>query len=47
MVAAVDRLDEIDPEDCRRRAQKFSAETMCRGYTAVYERLVKERWPRR
>jgi hypothetical protein len=40
MAQAAERIGEIDPEDCRRHAQKFSAEAMCRGYTEVYERLL-------
>ena len=40
MAEAAERIREIDPEDCRRHAQKFSAEAMCRGYTEVYERLL-------
>jgi glycosyltransferase involved in cell wall biosynthesis len=40
MVKATDRIGEIDPEACRRRAEQFSAERMCRGYVEVYESLV-------
>jgi glycosyltransferase involved in cell wall biosynthesis len=40
MVEATRRLDEIDPDACRRQAQRFSADRMCRGYLDVYERLV-------
>ena len=40
MAKAAERISEIDPEECRRHAQKFSAEAMCRGYTEVYERLL-------
>lgn len=43
MAKAAERIGEIDPEECRRHAQRFSAEEMCRGYTEVYERLVRER----
>ena len=43
MVAAVERIGEIDPEACRRRADTFSAEAMCQGYVDVYERLVGAR----
>jgi glycosyltransferase involved in cell wall biosynthesis len=43
MAKAAERIGEIDPEECRRHAQKFSAEAMCRGYTEVYERLVAQR----
>jgi glycosyltransferase involved in cell wall biosynthesis len=41
MVRAVRRLDEIDPEACRRSAERFSAERMCREYVAVYRALVQ------
>ncbi len=41
MVRATERIDEIDPEDCRRHAERFSGEAMCRGYERVYERLVR------
>ena len=34
MVSAVGRLDEIDPDECRRQAARFSAEAMCRGVRA-------------
>jgi glycosyltransferase involved in cell wall biosynthesis len=40
MVAAVGRLDAIDPEDCRRHAATFDAETMARGYLSVYHDVV-------
>jgi glycosyltransferase involved in cell wall biosynthesis len=40
MVAAVDRLDEIDPAACRARARRFGAERMCEAYEAVYRSLV-------
>jgi glycosyltransferase involved in cell wall biosynthesis len=40
MVEATRRLDEIDPDACRRRAARFSPEAMCRGYVEVYECLV-------
>ena len=43
MVEAVGRLDEIDPDACRRQARRFSAEAMCRGYVDVYESLVHGR----
>jgi glycosyltransferase involved in cell wall biosynthesis len=43
MVQAIDRLDEIDPDACRRQARRFSAEAMCRGYVDVYESLVHGR----
>ena len=40
MAAAVGRLDEIDPQDCRAHARRFSAEAMCEGYEAVYRSLL-------
>jgi len=42
MTEAVDRIDEIDPEACRRDAERFSADRMCRGYVDVYRSLVKD-----
>src|SRR5688572_28590974 len=42
MAKAAERIGEIDPEECRRHADRFSAAAMCRGYTDVYERLVQE-----
>ena len=47
MAKAAERIGEIDPEKCRRHADRFSAEAMCRGYADVYERLVRERSRRR
>jgi glycosyltransferase involved in cell wall biosynthesis len=43
MVAATERIGEIDPDECRRQARRFSGEAMCRGYEQVYERLVRGR----
>ena len=43
MAKAAERIGEIDPEECRRHAERFSAEAMCRGYTEVYKRLVRQR----
>ena len=40
MAEAVGRIDEIDPEACRRGAARFSAERMCRGYVDVYRSLI-------
>ena len=40
MVKATERIDEIDPDACRRHAERFSAVAMCRGYVEVYESLV-------
>jgi glycosyltransferase involved in cell wall biosynthesis len=42
MVDAVSRLDEIDPEECRRHAARFAAAAMCEGYERVYDSLVRE-----
>jgi glycosyltransferase involved in cell wall biosynthesis len=41
MVHAVARIDEIDPETCRRRAADFSNAKMCAGYERVYEALCE------
>ena len=41
MIAATKRLDEIDPAACKRHAEKFSAEAMCRGYVEVYDSLLR------
>jgi glycosyltransferase involved in cell wall biosynthesis len=43
MVEATRRISEIDPEACRRHAERFSAERMCRGYVEVYQSLVMGR----
>jgi glycosyltransferase involved in cell wall biosynthesis len=40
MVAAVDRLGEIDPAACRRRAMEFTAERMAARYEDVYVEVV-------
>lgn len=41
MVAAVERLGEIDPRACRARAERlFSADAMVEGYLEVYERVL-------
>jgi glycosyltransferase involved in cell wall biosynthesis len=39
MVAAVRRVSDIDPEECRRRAARFSADRMCAGYMDIYRSL--------
>jgi len=44
MIAAVDRLHEIDPDDCRRRAASFDTLTMCSMYERVYESVRTERF---
>ena len=46
MTEAVGRIDEIDPEACRRGAERFSAERMCQGYEDVYRSLLGSRVPR-
>ena len=43
MVTATERITEIDPEECRRAAQRFTGQAMCDGYEQVYERLIRER----
>ena len=43
MTQAAARIDEIDPEECRRHAMRFSAETMCRQYVEVYDALLRAR----
>jgi glycosyltransferase involved in cell wall biosynthesis len=43
MVDAVQRIGEIDPDECRRRAACFDAATMCAGYERVYQRLCGRR----
>jgi glycosyltransferase involved in cell wall biosynthesis len=44
-VKATERIGDIDPEACRRHAERFSAEEMCHGYVEVYESLVGARSP--
>jgi glycosyltransferase involved in cell wall biosynthesis len=40
MVDAIRRIDEIDPEECRRVArERFSAARMARDYMALYDRI--------
>jgi hypothetical protein len=40
MVKATARIGEIDPDACRRHAERFSVKRMCRGYVEVYESLA-------
>jgi glycosyltransferase involved in cell wall biosynthesis len=40
LVEAVGRLDEIDPEECRRHAARFSPAAMCQRYVELYEELI-------
>ena len=42
MASAVARLGEIDPEDCRRQARRFTAERMSTRYCQVFERIIDE-----
>jgi len=43
MVEAIRRIDEIDPEECRRVArERFSAARMARDYMALYQRIRSE-----
>ena len=42
LVAAVDRLGEIDPEACRASARRFSAERMAEGYLGVFDVLFDD-----
>jgi glycosyltransferase involved in cell wall biosynthesis len=44
MAEAVGRIGQIDPEACRRGAERFTAERMCRGYVDVYRSLLGN-WP--
>jgi glycosyltransferase involved in cell wall biosynthesis len=44
MVAAVDRLGELSPADCRQRvADNFTAEVMVSGYERIFERVLARR----
>lgn len=45
MAEAVGRIGQIDPEACRRGAERFTAERMCRGYVDVYRSLLESRPP--
>ena len=45
MIAAVGRLEEIDPSACRQRAADFSVDTMCARYQQAYETLLDRRRP--
>ncbi len=40
MTEAVGRIGELDPEACRRGAERFSGDRMCRGYLEVYRSLL-------
>ena len=39
MIAAVKRIDRLDPAQCRRHAATFNADAMSRGYERVYNTL--------
>lgn len=41
MIDAVGRLGQIDPDRCRKRAARFSADAMCSSYESVYEALPR------
>ena len=44
MVAAVERIKEIDRQQCRAFFdQRFTADRMARDYVALYERIIEER----
>ena len=44
MVAAVERLGEIDRRRCRASfEQRFTADRMARDYVALYERIIEDR----
>ena len=45
MVDAVQRLDEIDPRDCRAGARRFGSDVMCEGYDAVYRSVLHDTAP--
>ena len=45
MVAAVGRLDQIDPDACRTASLEFTGETMCRRYVEAYEQVQHRRPP--
>ena len=42
LVAAVGRLEEIDPDNCRATARRFTAERMSAGYLAVFDELIAD-----
>ena len=46
MIQAVERLDEIDPDECRRQALRFTKDEMCARYLDVYDALVTDSTPR-
>jgi glycosyltransferase involved in cell wall biosynthesis len=42
MVDAVERVGDIDPDDCRRHAASFDAIAMCAAYERVYESILAD-----
>ncbi|MCR8526638.1 glycosyltransferase, partial [Escherichia coli] len=46
MADAVANIGEIDPDACRRGAERFTAERMSRGYVDVYRSLLRRQVPR-
>jgi len=44
MVEACRRLDEIDPEECRRRAEEFSGERMAGRYLELFKEAMEGGW---
>ena len=38
-----EQLDEIDPDECRRHAQRFTADAMCGRYERIYDELSAAR----
>jgi glycosyltransferase involved in cell wall biosynthesis len=46
MIGAVDRIDRIDPRDCRRHVRNhFSITTMAYKYSELYQQIVNHRIP--
>ncbi|MBU3934241.1 MAG: glycosyltransferase family 4 protein [Candidatus Omnitrophica bacterium] len=44
MIEAIRRIDEIDPKECRRHAEKnFSVEKMAREYEKIYKKILASR----
>jgi len=41
MMEAVDRVDEIEPEACRKWAENFSREKMCERYFELYGDVLR------
>ncbi len=48
MAAAIRRVSEIDPDECRRTAfERFSSKRMARDYMALYEQILQQSGERR